>query len=410
MERQQRGTDPFRWLVEHPLVTDAVVFGLVGQVAIFSLMLLLGVTSERHAIFYVLYNCLMVACAIPLRKYPVQATLVIALLALIHLLWDSLIPGDAMIFYALYCAIVYGSERFGRFAVKLAIFGMLIQVVVSMSRVARFYSYELPLIANPGSVRVVSVLVFGSLLIFATWAYAKFQRAKRSQLVLAEERAKQAERERSQSAELAVAAERSRIAREMHDVVAHSLSVIIAQADGGIYAAAYKPEKATQALQTIADTGREALSDMRGLLGVLRQNEETSYGPQPGLETLPELIERVRAAGVPTQLRLQGDPAMVPQALALSAFRVCQEALTNVMKHAGEGASALVEVDIAADTLTIIVTDDGQGYDPHSDGRGHGLNGVRERLSAYGGTLETGPLPRGGFRVRALFPLQQGEH
>src|SRR5699024_1270915 len=166
---------------------------------------------------------------------------------------------------------------------------------------------------------------------------------------------------------LAVADERARIAREMHDVVAHSLSVIIAQADGGRFVASQKPEKAVEVLGTISETGRAALADMRSLLGVLRQEDETSFGPQPGPEMLPDLVERVRAAGLEVDLELDAPLEDLPQALGVSVFRLVQESLTNVLKHAGQGATAAVRSFRTADELVIEVLDDGRGVDPSSD-------------------------------------------
>src|SRR5699024_9730290 len=162
---------------------------------------------------------------------------------------------------------------------------------------------------------------------------------------------------------LAVADERARIAREMHDVVAHSLSVIIAQADGGRFVASQKPEKAAEVLGTIGETGRAALADMRSLLGVLRQEDETSFGPQ------------LRPAGPRGDLELADALEGLPQALGLSVFRLVQEALTNVLKHGGPGSSAAVRIRRDPQQLLIEVLDDGQGTDPASDGQGHGLTG-----------------------------------
>src|SRR5699024_6526304 len=162
---------------------------------------------------------------------------------------------------------------------------------------------------------------------------------------------------------------------EMHDVVAHSLSVIIAQADGGRFVASQKPEKAVEVLGTIGETGRAALADMRSLLGVLRQEDETSFGPQPGPDMLPDLVERGRDVGLDCDAPVEG----LPQALGGSGFRLGQESLTNVLKHAGQGATGALRSFRTADELVIEVLDDGQGVDPGSDGQGHGLTGMRER-------------------------------
>ncbi|MEV5973647.1 sensor histidine kinase [Streptomyces sp. NPDC051921] len=227
--------------------------------------------------------------------------------------------------------------------------------------------------------------------------------------------------ERAQEVRLAAAAERTRIAREMHDIIGHNLSVITGLADGGRYAAAKSPERAVQALDAIGTTSRQALAELRRLLGVLREDEEESAdrAPQPGLADLPALIDGVRSAG----LRVHADLSEAPRPLApgaeLTVYRVAQEALTNTLKHAGEGAEARVTLTYAPEDLTLTVTDTGRGRSGSTDRgpsdppprqprpAGQGLTGMRERAALYDGTLECGPLPAGGgWRVRLRLPLE----
>jgi signal transduction histidine kinase len=201
--------------------------------------------------------------------------------------------------------------------------------------------------------------------------------------------------------------ERARIAREMHDVVAHSLSVIVSQAQGGAYVAGSQPERAARALETIAETGREALADMRGLLGVLRADPDAAApapeDPQPGLADLPELVARVRAAGLPVELTETGTPRRLGAATGLAAYRLVQESLTNTLKHGGPAARAEVRLQWTDEELAVTVTDDGDG--PASTGAGgQGLVGMRERAAVVGGRAEAGPRPGGGFAVTARFP------
>jgi len=206
-------------------------------------------------------------------------------------------------------------------------------------------------------------------------------------------------RQREARVALAAADERARIARELHDVVAHALSVMIAQADGGRYGAAADPALAEEALGTIARTGREAQAEMRRTLGLLE-------GPgQRGLDALAELVHRTSAAGLDVALERHGAPRPLPPDRSLAVYRVAQEALTNVLRHAGPGTAARVEVDWTRDRLTLVVHDDGAGSAaPGTDGRGRGLRGMRERLEPHGGTLSAGPAPGGGFEVRATVP------
>ncbi|MFF5101777.1 sensor histidine kinase [Streptomyces sp. NPDC000134] len=233
-------------------------------------------------------------------------------------------------------------------------------------------------------------------------------RTRRGYTEALEDRARRLEVERDQQARLAAAAERARIAREMHDIIGHNLSVITGLADGGKYAAAKSPERAAQALDAIGTTSRQALGELRRLLDVLREDrgEEASLTPQPALADLDRLVDGVRAAGLPVRTTVEGRPALAP-GRQLAVYRVVQEALTNTLKHAGPAATAhidLVYEDGGAVTLTVTDTGCGGPLDAPSDGRG--LPGMRERTALYGGTLDAGPRPRPGqgWRVRLHLP------
>jgi signal transduction histidine kinase len=242
------------------------------------------------------------------------------------------------------------------------------------------------------------------------WLAGVLVRARRQAATLAKHNAAL-----QRQAEQAVAVERARIARELHDIVAHHLSVVVLQAAGA--RASGRP--ADRALEKIEGSGRQALTEMRRLLGMLRgPDEEPDLTPQPGLDELPALAESVRAAGLPVRLVVDGDRATVPAAVDVSAYRIVQEALTNVLKHAGS-ARAEVRVGYAGDAVTIEVTDDGGGLQAvpamagagpedatRADGRG--LTGMRERVALFGGELHAGPEPDGGFAVRARLPVSDG--
>ena len=201
--------------------------------------------------------------------------------------------------------------------------------------------------------------------------------------------------------------ERARIAREMHDVVAHGLSVIVVQADGARYAAGQDPAAAASALEAISTTGRQALTEMRRMLGLLRADDGAALRPQPGLADLGALVAEARTAGAHVEATLPEPGTSVPDGVALTAYRVVQEALTNVRKHAGPGVTVRVEVgvDVAGRAVDILVEDDGRGAAVPSDGHGLGLVGMRERVGVHGGHVEAGPRPGGGFRVAARLPL-----
>jgi signal transduction histidine kinase len=214
-----------------------------------------------------------------------------------------------------------------------------------------------------------------------------------------------AERERDVAAREAVVAERARIARELHDVVAHSVSVMVIQAQAGPRLLA-APESAAEAFRSIETTGRDALVELRRLLGVLRGGDEqpAATTPQPGLDRLQALVEQVRAAGLHVELRVEGEPGQLPAGIDLSAYRIVQEALTNTLKHAGR-AEAEVIVHFEPSAVELEVLDNGTGPSPNPNGWGHGLVGMRERVALYGGILEAGSRNGHGFAVRARLPF-----
>jgi signal transduction histidine kinase len=219
-----------------------------------------------------------------------------------------------------------------------------------------------------------------------------------------ERRAQLAERERDLAAREAVAGERARIARELHDVVAHSVSVIVVQAQAGPRLLA-EPAQVRDVFHSIETTGREALDELRRLLGVLRtRDEQLPVGPQPGLDALQPLIQQLREAGLRVELRVEGEPVRLPPGIDLSAYRIVQEALTNTLKHAGP-AEAEVIVRYHHSTLELEILDNGTGAPARVNGSGHGLVGMRERVALYGGSLEAGARNGHGFGVWARLPL-----
>ncbi|MEU9202352.1 sensor histidine kinase [Streptomyces sp. NPDC048332] len=247
------------------------------------------------------------------------------------------------------------------------------------------------------------------------WVLGDSMRTRRAYFDQLEERAARLEREREAQSKVAVAAERARIARELHDVVAHNVSVMVVQADGAAYVMDAAPDQARQALETISSTGRQALAEMRRLLGVLRTGdgpETGEYVPQPDVEQIEDLIEQVRAAGLAVDFRIEGTPRTLPSGVELTAYRIVQEALTNTRKHGGPNAGASVRLVYFDDGLGLLVEDDGRGAahelyeDGGADGAGHGMIGMRERVGMVGGTLDAGPRPGGGFRISALLPLK----
>jgi signal transduction histidine kinase len=247
------------------------------------------------------------------------------------------------------------------------------------------------------------ILVFVAIPLLVGFAM-KHRRARERHL---EERATALEREREENARIAVAEERARIGRELHDVVAHAVSVIVLQARGGRRALADDVEQARQAFDSIESTGGEALTEMRRLLGRLRDREEQiALEPRPGLAHLGALVAQVREAGLPVELVTEGPQVELPPGVDLSAYRIVQEGLTNALKHAGP-ARARVVVRYDKDELELEISDDGQGAGSRvgEGGSGHGLIGIRERVAVYGGELQAGRRPEGGYLLKARLPV-----
>lgn len=233
------------------------------------------------------------------------------------------------------------------------------------------------------------------------FAVGRVLRGRELRAVASEERAQRLELDREAKALRAVGEERARIARELHDVIAHGVSVMVVQAGAAAEVLSRDPEGARGALVAIQDTGRQALADLRRMLGLVREGDALALGPRPGLEQLDPLLDQLRTAGLPVEVQVHGAPRELPAGLDVSAYRIVQEALTNVLKHAGP-ARARVTVGYGPDAVDLEVLDDGRGP---QNGQGHGLVGMRERVALYGGTFEAGPAGPRGFRVRARLPV-----
>ncbi|MEU9794186.1 sensor histidine kinase [Streptomyces sparsogenes] len=312
-------------------------------------------------------------------------------------------PADFAMLVVAYTVAAQGDRRASRFALAAALAAPVIATI-----------------RWPGPEQRTSVgwaisLVFTTIPFILAWVLGDSVRTRRAYYAQLEERAARLEKEREAQAKVAVAAERARIARELHDVVAHNVSVMVVQADGAAYVMDAAPEQARQALETISGTGRQALAEMRRLLGVLRSgapSDDSDYVPQPDVEQIDDLVEQVRGAGLPVDFKIVGSPRPLPSGVELTAYRIVQEALTNTRKHGGPDVGASVRLTYFDDGLGLLVEDDGRGAqremyeDGGADGQGHGLIGMRERVGMVGGTLDAGPRPGGGFRISALLPLK----
>jgi signal transduction histidine kinase len=366
---------------------------LVGDVLLVAALLALGVGSHAgHLQPTTTAQAFTIALVLPLpwrRRWPVGVFAVIAAIAFAQWLADVKAFGDAALLVALYGVAVSQPRRVGLAAAAVIELGVLLAD-------ARWAGYGLrSFVALSG-------------LATAAYVLGTSTRTRRALVASLHERAERLERERDQQGRLAAAAERARIARELHDVVAHNVSVMIALADGASYAMDEEPARAKSAMRTASRTGRQALGELRRLLGVLRDGDGgAQFAPQPGLAQLDELLQDVRSAGVPVRYEVTGRPvAPLAPGLELAVFRIVQEALTNTLKHAGRGAEAEVRLRHGQDALEVEVLDTGrQRSQPRSDGAA-GLRGMRERAAVYDGELTAGPAPEGGWRVHVVLPLE----
>jgi signal transduction histidine kinase len=338
------------------------------------------------------------------RRWPLSTMAAVATFALLQVVAfppvNDPLPFDLAVLIAMYSAVKYGRSMVDAYlSAAVVAIGIVIEV-------ARHFG------PNWFALALFYVGVCSGV-----WLMAYTMRNRRLYVATLEERAATLERERDHLAQIAAADERASIARELHDVVAHSLSVMIVQADGGTYAFDRDPEQARRALSTVAETGRDALEDMRRLVAVLRSDTAPSGAPSPRneddrrritLDQLDALAERARSAGLAVALVEEGARPSLPAAVELTVYRIVQEALTNVLRHAGTGAAVELCLSYGPESVSLSVVDDGGGLvpvgAPHQ--AGHGLVGMRERISVHGGHFAAGPRPEGGWRVTATVPAR----
>jgi signal transduction histidine kinase len=289
-------------------------------------------------------------------------------------------------------------------AVSLGLIGNRRQSVAGWAAVITTAS-----IVSSKSGNAYSDFFWTMLILTLAWFFGSALGSRTEQARELTERVEAAERERATAAERATGEERARIARELHDVVAHSVSVMVVQASGVRRLLKDEQHREREALLSVEHIGRQALTEMRRMLGVMRSGEEApaALAPQPGLEHLDRLIAQVTEAGLPVTLRVEGDRPDISPGVDLSAYRIVQEGLTNALKHA-KGAHAEVVVRYIDSSVELEIADNGPGG-PNGDGMGHGLVGMRERVALYGGTIESGPRADGGFVLRAQLPVEGHE-
>lgn len=356
-------------------------------------LLLLNITTTRPLRELPVALALTAALALPLvwrRRAPLTVFGTVAAAAFVQWLMDVPLPADIALLVALYTAAANSGLR-ATFAAGAAVEG---GALLACLRWATQGAFLTPFVAVTAMVVAAAVLGVNV-------------RTRGDYLAVLEERAARLEQERDQQARLAVAEERTRITREMHDIVTHNLSVMVALTDAAVYAQHRSPDRATTAMQQISETGRQALTDMRRSLGILRTDEpEAERHPLPGIAQLEPLADQMCAAGLPTRVEVHGGYPHIPATAQLTVYRLVQEALTNTLKHTPTGTRAKVRIRCSAVTVTVDVTDNGPcSPPPDAEPSGHGITGMRERAAAYGGKLLAGPLPGGGWGVHTRLVL-----
>jgi signal transduction histidine kinase len=381
----------YAWLSRHPRLVDgalALVLALIGIGSAF---------GTTHRLLAIPFTLLLIVPVVFRRQIPVAAFALAVTAGALQVLTNVGPSGsDLAIVILLYTLAAYRPRR-------ISVAGLAICLLGSVVAIARW--------AHPVQISPLQWIFVGSITFagptLIAWVLGDSMRYRRAYLLALEDRAARLEAERDAQAQVAAAAERARIARELHDVIAHNVSVMVVQADGAGYALQAEPERARLALAAISRTGRQALSEMRRLLGVLRAGDERAeLAPLPGLDQLRELLEQARAAGMSVSLTMEGSPRPLDEGAELAAYRAVQESLTNTRKHGGLAVAAAVTLRYEEDGLLVQVTDDGRSAAPAAgEVAGHGLTGMRERIAMYGGTVQAGPLAGGGYQVSARLPF-----
>jgi signal transduction histidine kinase len=391
------------WERRLPLLFDLAVTGAALVACLPSLSGSAGLAEAA------MFGLPMAVATLFRRRRPLTVMAVVSGLAFLQVVTDSPVPAayDVSVLIAMYAVVKYGTHLWQ---------ALLAGAVCALGALILVAQHGL----DPSDLTVFTMSVGVCAL---TWLAAYVLRTRRLYVESLEERAATAERERDHLTQLAAADERAAIARELHDVVAHSLAVMIVQADGATYAIDNAPDQARGAMGTIAATGRDALEDMRRIVGVLRGTastaDETGERRRISVDQIGGLVERARSAGMAVELHTDGEPTGLSPAEELTIFRLVQEALTNGLRHAGQGAQVSVSLTFRPRAVTVDVVDDGAGQlvavggDGFADtppalppSGGHGVIGMRERVAVHGGEFNAGPRLGGGWRVYAVVPVK----
>ena len=369
----------------HPLATDTLLAAVL--LAVSSVWLAgSGFAGYRAAVV----QTALIAALVVRRRFPAAVFLFASAVAFAQWLLGFPLLGDAALLVALYTVAAHQTRMRALLAAALLEAGAIMATI----------RWE------PAGSPVRSLLFLSATVVAALFAGLTVASGSRY-LAWMDERARRLEVERDQQAVIAAAAERTRIARELHDIVSHSLSVVITLADAAAMVSHADPGRGAEAMTEVSEAGRRALTDMRAMLGVLRTEEPAGgLAPQPGIGELSALVERFRATGLPVDLVVTGPPFPLGAAAELTAYRIIQEALTNTLRHA-EARSASVTISYEPPRVRVTVADNGTPKAPGAH-RGHGIDGMRERAALHGGTLHAGAVPGGWLVEATLLPGGRG--
>lgn len=387
----------------HPLIFDAAITGLLAVLSLLTLWALWPMSHQQHPLRAVVFTVLLTLPLIWRRRYPLAVLLVMSGIAFVAHFLE--VPETEWWTYswavAFYTAGVYGAPRL-RNPVRLGAVAAYLVVLIHRLFFKEIQDFE----GNIALVQVLSLFA-NAVAVTAIWWFSDAVRVRQKQEAQLAQTVVQLELDRQENARRAVFDERVRIARELHDVVAHHVSVMGVQAGAARRVLKKNPEQAEEALSNIEAASREAVQEMHRLLGFLRQEHDADQlAPQPGMSQLPSLVDQIRDAGLPVELQIEGEARSLPPSVDLSAYRIVQEALTNTLRHAGP-ARASVKLTYADRAVDIEVLDTGRGPvpDEQREPNGHGLIGMRERVTLLGGTFTAGHHPGVGYSVRAHLPL-----
>lgn len=380
------------WLRGQPFVADAL---LASGLFVIEILVFVSSADGLNGTLFLAFSVVLTVPVAWRRRFPRSVAAVALVSTFVADVWGAMVgdtsnghPAALALPIMLYTLVAYVGRAQG---------------AVYAAGVAAYSVSSLLLFHQP----LFTTLLFSALLYALSWVAAEFLGARRAYDEAMEARLIVAEYDRDRRAEEAVLMERTRIARELHDVVAHGVSVMVVQADGASYAIRRNPERAEQAVANISATGRQALAELRRTVALLRTTPDADDMPEYGTAGLARVVEMMSRAGLNVELEQTGNLDDISPAISLGVHRLVQESLTNVLRHAGHAPRAVVRVAREADTVTVEISDNGTGSAaPPTRGGGHGLVGMRERVAVLQGTLQVGRTPQGSWLVRARLPIE----